>query len=76
MTKFADEILPKFADSDEPTLADFKDGSIGWFIQRRIEDAAKPGARRLGYTHLYGLRRMQRSAIAKVKAATCSSRPI
>jgi hypothetical protein len=56
MTKFADEILPKFADSDEPTLADFTHGSIGWFIQRRIEDAAKPGARRLGYTHLYGLR--------------------
>lgn len=66
--KFADELAPKFADSDEPTLESFTRGSIGWFIQRRIEDAAKPGARRLGYTHLYGLRRMQRAVIAKVKA--------
>jgi integrase len=69
MGKFADELAPKFADSDEPTLESFTRGSIGWFIQRRIEDAAKPGARRLGYTHLYGLRRMQRAAIASVKAA-------
>lgn len=64
MGKFADELLPKFADAEaEPTLADFKEHSIAYAIQWRIEEARKPGARRIGESASYGLPRLQRTVI-------------
>ena len=68
---FPDTYKPKFADSDEPTLADFNTGSIGWLIQRVIEDiSSQPDMKQIGGTHLYALHAMQRYPIAKRQAHT------
>jgi integrase len=48
-------------------LSDFDPFTVGWLIQRHIEDKEQPGSRRLGASHLYTLRRLQRSAIASKK---------
>ncbi len=68
MGKFADDMAPKFADSTEPKLGDFKEGSVAWMIQRYVEDMALPGMKALGASHLYTLRRLQRSKIAAKRA--------
>lgn len=55
------------------TLADFKETSVGWLIQRRIEEAAQPGRKKQGASHGYTLKRLQKApiggkAFAKLKA--------
>jgi integrase len=72
MGKFADEIAPKFADSTEPVLSDWKEGTIAWYIERRIEESRKLGARPIGSSQFYTMRRLQRSTIGKVMAEKLS----
>lgn len=69
MGKFIDS-LPKFADSTEPTLADFKEGTMAWLIQRVIADvAANPTTiRQFGDSALYTLKRLQGEPIGLVLA--------
>lgn len=71
--KFPDELFeapPKFADSVEPTLADFKTGTVAWLIQRVMEDiAGQTEAKQLGYSHFCGLRAMQRMPFGQKIAA-------
>ena len=68
MGKFMDELAPKFADSSEPTLADFKHKTIAWVIQKYLDDM--PSIKPLGASHIYILRAVQRSALGKKSAVT------
>jgi hypothetical protein len=45
-------------------------GTMAWFIEERIRESRKPGARPLGDSHYYTLRRLQEEAIGKVDAAS------
>lgn len=66
--KFPD--APKFADTTEPTLADFKPYTVGWLIQRFIDATRQQQTMKpLGESHLYLLRSLQNRAIAKKIAA-------
>jgi integrase len=67
--KYPDVPPHKFADSDEPTLEDFAPRTIGWLIQRFIEETKLPGMKPLGVTHLCALRAIQRRDIGKKRAA-------
>jgi hypothetical protein len=49
----------------EPILADFKEGTIAWLLQKRIDESRQPGARRLGASQEYTFRRLQKAAIGK-----------
>lgn len=60
MGAFADDLAPKFADSTEPTLADFKRGTIAWLIQRYIEEMTSL-ERPCGASHVYVMRALGRS---------------
>lgn len=55
--------------SDEPEIADFKEGSVAWLIEKYIAEKSRPGRRPLGTSQLYTLRLVQRSPIGKVDAA-------
>lgn len=71
MGKFADQLAPKFADSDyrEPQLSDFKDGTVAWLIQRFIEDTrAVPGMKQVGESQEYILSALQRYPIGAKRA--------
>lgn len=72
MGKFADVLAPKFADSVERTLADFKPGTLAHLIQRVIEDVAAnlTTIRQFGTSALFTLKRLQRDPIGKVMAAS------
>lgn len=63
--KFKD--APKFADTDEPTIEDFKTLSLAWVIQRYVEKMSQKGMRHLGTSHLYTLQRLQKDAIGKLQ---------
>ena len=43
MSKFPDELEPKFRDSAEPMLSDFNAKSVALCIQRYIDDMASSG---------------------------------
>lgn len=47
----------------EPSLEDFKDGSVAWLIQKYLDECSQPGSRHLGKSHLYSLRTLQRAPI-------------
>jgi hypothetical protein len=47
----------------------FAVGTVAWFIQRKIEDSEKPGARRMGKSQFYLLRNVQRAPIGAKEAA-------
>lgn len=78
MSKFADVVMPKFAnapkfsDSSEPTLEDFRPFTLGHLIQRYVDEmngwAGKPPVREIGGSHLYQFRALQRMPIAKKDA--------
>lgn len=53
----------------EPTLEDFKAGTLAWLIQRFIERIARGDMKPLGPTHVTSLRALQRAAIGKKRAA-------
>lgn len=66
MGKFVDVVLrPKFAENPEPELADFKEGTFAHFIQWRLDDMRKPGARRITESHYCILRALQRDPIGR-----------
>jgi integrase len=71
MGKLANELLPKLAADERPTLAHFKAGTMAWLIQRVIEDVdANPTTiRPHGESTRATLRRMQREPIGQVIAA-------
>lgn len=48
----------------EPILSDFREGTVGWMIQRRIEESRQPGSRQLGLSHEYTFRALQKAPIA------------
>lgn len=54
----------------EPKLDDFKDGSVGWLLQKLIEERSLPGARRMGDSHASVMRLLQRAAIGAKPFAT------
>lgn len=69
MGKFADELLPKFADDPKPTLADFKPYTVAWVIQRVLDDvASNPEMKQYGESHYYALLALQRRPIASKDA--------
>ena len=45
-----------------------KKGTVAWFIDRRIAESKKPGARPLGVSHFYCLRRLKNAPIGKCLA--------
>lgn len=47
----------------EPMLSDFKEGTVSWMIQRRIDESRQPGSRQLGLSHEYTLRSLQKAPI-------------
>lgn len=67
MGKFADELMPKFAESTEPTLDSFRVGTVAWVLQRYYEEMAE-GERPMGEPMVYRLRALQRMPIAKMVA--------
>ena len=70
MGKFMDALLPKFADSTEPKLADFKPYTVAWCIQKYIEEmASSEEMKSLGESQVYTLRGVARSQIGQKKAA-------
>lgn len=48
----------------EPMLSDFREGTVGWMIQKRIEESRQPGSRQLGLSHEYTFRALQKAPIA------------
>ena len=58
-----------FLPAAQPRLEDFRPQTVGWILQRFIEDRNQPGARTLGLSHLYTLRLLQRSPIAEKQLA-------
>jgi len=66
MGKFVDVVLkPKFADSPEPSLEDFKEGTVAWVLQKYYDE----WRRRIGTSQMYTIRMLQsRSPLAKKMA--------
>src|SRR5882672_1248807 len=54
----------KHRDPDDLTLDDFRQDTVGWMIQRRIEESRQPGSRQLGLSHEYTFRALQKAPIA------------
>jgi integrase len=50
------------------TVNQFEIGTVAWFIQRKMDDSEKPGARRMGKSQFYLLRNVQRAPIGGKKA--------
>lgn len=48
----------------EPMLSDFREGTVGWMIQKRIEESRQPGSRQLGLSHEYTFCALQKAPIA------------
>lgn len=69
VSRFDDPPRSRFDDSTEPTLADFRVGTVAWLIQRMIEETAASDMKQLGPSHIYGLRALQRASIGKKKAS-------
>lgn len=71
MGKFADELINKFPDvfPGKRMLADFKERSLAWLIQRYIEEMEQPGMRPIGRTAIGRLQLLQKWAIGQVEAA-------
>ena len=68
MSKYPDELEPKFRDSAEPLLTDFKPMSVGYVIQRFIEEMAGPHMKAIGESQMCILRVIQRMPLGKVRA--------
>lgn len=68
MGKFIDAMRSKFEDNDAPKLADFVEGTFAWLIQKRIDESALPGSRKLLRGTIYSYRALQRSTIGKKDA--------
>lgn len=66
-----------FLGKDEPKLADFKPFTVAWVIQRVIEDVrANPEMKQHGESHLYTLRRLQRSPLGAKDARKLSRQDV
>src|SRR6266850_2398106 len=48
----------------EPMLSDFREDTVGWMIQKSIEESRQPGSRQLGLSHEYTFRALQKAPIA------------
>lgn len=48
----------------EPMLSDFREGTVGWMIQKRIEESRQPGSKQLGLSQEYTFRALQKAPIA------------
>jgi integrase len=65
VSKFADQPRSKFAEPDEPVLADFPEGNLAWLIQKRIDESKQPGARPVLEGQLCNYRLLQRSVLCQ-----------
>jgi hypothetical protein len=63
---YADLAATIAVDRSGPKLADFKEHTIAYAIQWRIEEARKPGARPIGKSASYSLPRLQRDIGGKL----------
>ena len=66
----------KFADLAEPSVDDFREGSVAWLIERYIKESLLPGMRPLGASHVYSLRGLQRLPIGSKRAGTLRKQDI
>jgi integrase len=57
----------------DPILADFKDGTVAWLIQKYIDEKSMPGRRQMGDSQMRTLRLLQRLPIGKKMAAALKS---
>ena len=60
---------PRIAYSEFAAQMKYADGSVASFIERRIKESRLPGARAIGQSGVYILRRMQREQLGSLMAA-------
>ena len=60
-----------------PTLADFKEYSVAWIVQRVMEEvAANPDMKQYGESQLFALRKIQREPIGAKDARTLTRQEV